>query len=1102
MTDVNKVYYGGVELVEAVNVHIDLGTNSTSFMRFELPITMKNAWVNNQFKNIQGYINEVLKFEGFIEKVIPSQTDLQIECRDLSAKLEQNILSQDKVIGTDFILFEGKVASTPASTTLAIEDGDGNAVTWTEDEYNDQFLIISQNDSSLEEEVFENGTNGYVGFANSLNGWTQVAGDYTDVTQSDGADFWHVRNASGVTSGYMAISLDAVQHTINKAFPLKRIFIRVGAILSLASKALLDILNERYIAVSVYAGTAFETAQYIGGNIYYRDNWNTQTIAIGVNGWIDIAANPTTFFSQGGSYWEGGYVFIVMTAPSIAHTDSTDFIKWYGLEVKLEYTDTSYTETNDIITSNSTGGNITCDDSEGNPINFNTRGVTEGDKIMIASSLAHAFSLVGEGVIGTPTNLTISYPTFTEGYGKRFNGIDSFEFWLELCKHKDLIWYVDYRNSNTLTAKLRSALTAESTALTGFNTWNITVENQSYSMIVIFWKNGYVTQPTNNLNTPLLYKETRKDLLTEQEAITYASDLATKFATPAYAIVLTYDTFIDVQVGYEVATITIDGIEYTNQMVRRVVYEQDSALGPFSTKIYLGRGFTPNDEAIGRKIKLLERKSQMDDAIFSSDTYNPSTATKHSDLQQILPTAASQYHLLPAEHALIHDFNPATKVNLAGANTVTDTFGLTPTTTNTNNLGTTGKDFKDAWIRNLKSGDNLYLNSGSTQDIFINDATARAVYSRGHDNYMGSEANEFKSLYFRRNAATVGGINTYGSLLGIHGGTGTSAGVITVDSEQAISQITISNTVYPKYNFSRYRASAAAVQSGDILGSIIFKGLDGSALRTGAEIRSYVTGAVGSSDLPADLRFYTTPDGSATPLEVLRLNTSVASAVNFLAVTNAASGSGPILKTDTANACDLNITCGAAKTLVLTTEVYDDVQFDLQTGKIGGANYPTWTTLGTLTSAYVFELNDYIWPKANEIPHSYKEGTDITFHVHIITNGTDADTAAKVQYQISYGWVDVNEVFSETSTTVEFTIAAGTADRKHLLASASATSGANMKIGSSIIIHFKRIDNSDHVNAHATYVEPEDTDASSPFVTQVGAHFGQDSLGSRSITTK
>jgi len=77
---------------------------------------------------------------------------------------------------------------------------------------------------------------------------------------------------------------------------------------------------------------------------------------------------------------------------------------------------------------------------------------------------------------------------------------------------------------------------------------------------------------------------------------------------------------------------------------------------------------------------------------------------------------------------------------------------------------------------------------------------------------------------------------------------------------------------YPSMIFQKTRASSAICQSGDWLGEFSFAGSDGSTTRTAAWIRAAVDGTPGASDMPGRLSFATTPDGSVTPVERVRIN--------------------------------------------------------------------------------------------------------------------------------------------------------------------------------------------------------------------------------------
>ena len=84
----------------------------------------------------------------------------------------------------------------------------------------------------------------------------------------------------------------------------------------------------------------------------------------------------------------------------------------------------------------------------------------------------------------------------------------------------------------------------------------------------------------------------------------------------------------------------------------------------------------------------------------------------------------------------------------------------------------------------------------------------------------------------------------------------------------------------------------AIVSSGDELGTIAFRGYDGAAYRAGAFITGSVDGTPGSSDMPGRLVFSTTADGSATPTERMRIDSSGA------LIAKPAAGTGAVFNED------------------------------------------------------------------------------------------------------------------------------------------------------------------------------------------------------------
>ena len=68
--------------------------------------------------------------------------------------------------------------------------------------------------------------------------------------------------------------------------------------------------------------------------------------------------------------------------------------------------------------------------------------------------------------------------------------------------------------------------------------------------------------------------------------------------------------------------------------------------------------------------------------------------------------------------------------------------------------------------------------------------------------------------------------------------------------------------------------SFTIVNSGDGLGALSFQGADGTAAREAALILAVCDGTPGASDMPGRLVFSTTPDGSATPAERMRITSA------------------------------------------------------------------------------------------------------------------------------------------------------------------------------------------------------------------------------------
>jgi hypothetical protein len=184
---------------------------------------------------------------------------------------------------------------------------------------------------------------------------------------------------------------------------------------------------------------------------------------------------------------------------------------------------------------------------------------------------------------------------------------------------------------------------------------------------------------------------------------------------------------------------------------------------------------------------------------------------------------------------------------------------------------------------------------------------------------------------------------------------------------------------------------------------------------------------------------------------------------------------------------DIRITCGANKTIELQNTVYEDLEFPIIGSVLPGVNTPTFEAFTINTKEYSFAVNDYLDPASRECPHSWKIGTAGTVHLHITpktAQSTGANRYAKFTVYVAYA--DVDEVWTETSFTAEYTIPTGTAALTHFLLEMGTLTLTNQIIGNHIKVRVKRI----AATGGTEY-------ADNVFIDQCAVHLQDDTLGSR-----
>jgi len=116
-------------------------------------------------------------------------------------------------------------------------------------------------------------------------------------------------------------------------------------------------------------------------------------------------------------------------------------------------------------------------------------------------------------------------------------------------------------------------------------------------------------------------------------------------------------------------------------------------------------------------------------------------------------------------------------------------------------------------------------------------------------------------------------------------------------------------------------------------------------------------------------------------------------------------GTDAHIKTDEVAASDLNLTCGANKTLELQNVVYEDIQVSISNIRIPAANAPTERLYnhgiggGVTFPVLGFAVNEYFYFDL-QTSHSMKLNTILDNHIHFMTPTDGSATPDRFQFQL------------------------------------------------------------------------------------------------------
>lgn len=177
--------------------------------------------------------------------------------------------------------------------------------------------------------------------------------------------------------------------------------------------------------------------------------------------------------------------------------------------------------------------------------------------------------------------------------------------------------------------------------------------------------------------------------------------------------------------------------------------------------------------------------------------------------------------------------------------------------------------------------------------------------------------------------------------------------------------------------------------------------------------------------------------------------------------------------------------------------VWDDLLINTGVFSFLGANDPTlsaWQPAGSGTTfrVYKFQKNDEVFFSC-QLPHTYKEGSDIRAHIHWTPCDRGAvESGNYVGWKLDYSWCNINDGTFPASATIDMSdTCTGQDDYHEVSAGLTNLSGTSKKISSMISCRLYRSDTGgDDTWAGATA-------ATSPAILQFDFHHEIDTEGSR-----
>lgn len=191
------------------------------------------------------------------------------------------------------------------------------------------------------------------------------------------------------------------------------------------------------------------------------------------------------------------------------------------------------------------------------------------------------------------------------------------------------------------------------------------------------------------------------------------------------------------------------------------------------------------------------------------------------------------------------------------------------------------------------------------------------------------------------------------------------------------------------------------------------------------------------------------------------------------------------IKSHETDPADMQLVTGAQKTLVFNTPVYDDIIIYAANLRPGGTP-PSFVAFqdSIYAISFINGSTDIVYG-AFEIPHTYKEESDIEIHLHWSPSTTDTGSC---DWLMKYTIAGMLGTFGAEQTLTFAQAGSGTVNKHQYVTANALIAGAGITIGTVIAFALSR--------------PAGDGFSGDAFLHSVGAHYLRDTLGSRRMGVK